>query len=93
MSKITEVGRELLGTGREAKENFDYDQLVKKYDKHTADQLISSQLEKGNITLTEFNTYKKVRKYIHNGGLNVKKATREAEKLAASIEEVQELRA
>jgi len=30
----------VLGTAREAYENHQYDKLVKKYDKHTADKLI-----------------------------------------------------
>ncbi|WP_274684366.1 hypothetical protein [Vibrio aestuarianus] len=29
MSKLIDAGKEVLGTGREAKENFNYDQLVK----------------------------------------------------------------
>ncbi|QYJ85583.1 hypothetical protein K0I73_15530 [Shewanella mesophila] len=91
MSKLIDAGKEVLGTGREAKENFNYDQLVKKYDKHTADMLISKQLEAGDITLGEFDTYKKVRRFVHNGGLNVAKAVDEAEKDAASTSEIQEI--
>lgn len=91
MSKIIDAGKEVLGTGREAKENFNYDQLVKKYDKHTADMLISDQLEKGGISLDEFNTYKKVRRFVHSGGLNVAKAVDAAEKEASSTAEIQEL--
>ncbi len=91
MSKLTDAGKEVLGTGREAKENFNYDQLVKKYDKHTADMLISKQLEGGGITLREFDIYKKVRRFVHSGGLNVAKAAEEAEKDAASTSELQEI--
>lgn len=89
MSKLIDAGKEVLGTGREAKENFNYDQLVKKYDKHTADMLISKQLEAGGITLEKFNTYKEVRQFIHSGGLNVAKAADEAERDAASTSELQ----
>lgn len=91
MSKLIDAGKEVLGTGREAKENFNYDQLVKKYDKHTADTLISKQLEAGGVTLSEFNTYKKVRRFVHSGGLNVAKAVEEAENDAASTLELQEI--
>jgi hypothetical protein len=91
MSKLIDAGKEVLGTGREAKENFNYDQLVKKYDKHTADMLISKQLEAGGVTLSEFNIYKKVRRFVHSGGLNVAQAIEEAENDAASTSELQKV--
>jgi hypothetical protein len=93
MGKIIDAGKEVLGSGREAKENFNYDQLVKKYGKHTADMLISKQLEKGNISLSEFDTYKKVRRFVYSGGLNVgvAKAVDSAESEASATVEIKEL--
>ncbi|MDP3877094.1 MAG: hypothetical protein Q8Q50_08940 [Methylobacter sp.] len=85
MSKLIDAGREVLGTCREAKENFDYDQLVKKYDKHTADMLISEQLNKGGISIDEFNVYKKVKVFVQHGGLDVSEAVKEAENKAVSV--------
>ena len=91
MSKLIDAGREVLGTCREAKENYDYDQLVKDYDQHTADKLISKQLEKGEISIDEFHIYKKVKVFVQHGGLDVTKAVKEAENKVASIIEIQEL--
>ncbi|MDR6586353.1 hypothetical protein [Herbaspirillum frisingense] len=78
MSKLIDAGRELLGTCREAKENFDFDQLVRKYDRHTAEMLVSDQLREGGLTLDQFRTYKKVKSFVQNGGLDVSKAQKEA---------------
>ncbi|CAM3845733.1 hypothetical protein EV679_3259 [Kerstersia gyiorum] len=83
MSKLIDAGREVLGTCREAKENFDFDQLVKKYDRHTAEMLVSDQLKNGDISLDEFRTYKKVKTFVQNGGLDVSQAHKEAQKAAS----------
>lgn len=83
MSKLIDAGREVLGTCREAKENFDFDQLVKKYDLHTAEMLISDQLTEGDVSIMEFRTYKRVKAFVQNGGLNVAKAHKEARKAAS----------
>ncbi|MCO8115214.1 hypothetical protein NI465_13650 [Acinetobacter lwoffii] len=72
----------VLGTAREAYENHQYDKLVKKYDKHTADKLISGQLAEANITPQQFDTYRAVKKQIQNGALSVSKAAKEGEALA-----------
>ncbi len=83
MGKLIDAGREVLGTCREAKENFDFDQLVKKYDRHTAEILVSDQLREGGFSMNDFRTYKKVKTFVQNGGLNVAKAHKEAQKAAS----------
>jgi len=68
----------ILGTARECYENHQYDKLVEKYDEHTAQTLIKEQLAEAGIGLSDFNTYKRVKRSIQNGALNVKKAHKEA---------------
>lgn len=82
MGKLIDAGREVLGTCREAKENFDFGQLVQKYDHHTAEMLVFDQLRKGGISVDDFRTYKKVKTFVQNGGLDVTKAHKEAQKAA-----------
>jgi len=74
MSKLFDAGRVVFGTCREAKENFNYDQLVKEYDQHTADMLIDKQLKKGGLSIDDFHKYKKVKEFVQHGGLNVSEA-------------------
>ena len=83
MGKLIDAGREVLGTCREAKENFGFDQLVKKYDRHTAEMLVSDQLRAGGIDIEGFRMYKKVKTFVQNGGLDVAKAHKEAQKAAS----------
>lgn len=71
MSKLIDAGREVLGTCREAKENYDFDQLAATYDQHTAEKLIEPQLQAAGLTVGEFRTYKKVKKAVQNGALDV----------------------
>ncbi|WP_270818307.1 hypothetical protein [Aeromonas sp. Y318-3] len=82
MSKLIDAGREVLGTCREAKENYDFDQLVATYDQHTAEKLIEPQLQAAGLSLGEFRTYKKVKKAVQNGALDVSAARDEAKKAA-----------
>ncbi|WP_151829665.1 hypothetical protein [Acinetobacter ursingii] len=72
----------LLGTAREAYENHQYDKLVKKYDKHTADKLIEGQLKEVGLNLRDFDTYRAVKTQIQNGALSVSDAAKEGEALA-----------
>lgn len=72
----------LLGTAREALENHQYDKLVKKYDKHTADKLIEGQLQEAGLNLRDFDTYRTVKTKIQNGALKVSAAAKEGEALA-----------
>jgi len=76
---------DVLGTCREAFENRRYDKLVKKYDTHTAEQLISEQLRAAGSSIEEFRTYKKVKRIVQNGGLNVARARETAENMAKAI--------
>lgn len=83
MGKLIDAGREVLGTCREAKENFDFDKLIKMYDQHTAEMLVSDQLRRGGISVEDFRTYKMVKTFVQNGGLDVTKAHKEAQKAAS----------
>ena len=67
----------IFGTAREALENHQYDKLVKKYDKHTADKLIEGQLKEAGLTLRDFDTYRNVKKKVQNGALRVSVAAKE----------------
>lgn len=79
----------LLGTAREAYENSQYDKLVDKYGKLAAEKIIEPQLIERNLTLDEFQVYRRVKKVIQNDGLNVVNARTEAEALASeTIHEV-----
>jgi len=75
----------IRGTAREHFENRHYDKLVKKYDEHTAKALIKGQLDEAGISLSDFDTYKKVKHSIQNGALNVKKAHKEAQEEAYDV--------
>jgi|GEM_PF-3645216 len=82
MGYLRDAGQEVLGTCREAKENFTFDQLVKKYDQHTAEMLVAGQLQEAGLSVEEFRTYKKVKKVVQNGGLDVAQAHKDAKKAA-----------
>lgn len=75
--------KKLLGTGRELRENNRYDKLVDKYGEYVAEWLIESQLKERDLTLKDFNTYRKVRKVIQTDGLNVVAAAKEAKELTS----------
>ncbi len=72
----------VLGTARECLENYEYNKLVDRYDEHTAQTLIKEQLTKAGITLSDFETYRRVKHSIQNGALNVRKAQKEAQEEA-----------
>lgn len=74
--------REVMGTCREAKENHDFDDLVKQYDRHTAEKLIEPQLKAAGSSLEKFRIYKEVKVLIQNGALDVSAAHDEAKKAA-----------
>jgi hypothetical protein len=76
---------DLLGTAREAYENSQFDKLVSKYGEHAAEKIIEPQLLKRDLTLDEFQVYRKVKKVIQNDGLNVVNAKKEAEDLASKV--------
>ncbi|ENC6657618.1 hypothetical protein ABKY47_002067 [Aeromonas hydrophila] len=84
MGTLIDAGREVLGTCREAKENHDFDKLAETYDLHTAEKLIEPQLKAAGLTIGEFRTYKKVKKVVQNGALDVSAAHDEAKKAAAT---------
>lgn len=84
MGKLIDAGREVMGTCREAKENHDFDDLVKKYDLHTAEKLIEPQLKAAGVSLEKFRTYKEVKVVIQNGALDVSAAHDEAKKAATT---------
>ncbi|MGL4506243.1 MAG: hypothetical protein ACRCUF_10970 [Aeromonas sobria] len=84
MRKLIDAGRnatrEVLGTCREAQENHDFDDLVKQYDRHTAEKLIEPQLKAAGVSLEQFRTYKEVKVAIQNGALDVSAAHSKAKK-------------
>ena len=73
----------VLGTCREAAENFKYDNLVAKYGEAVAEALITQQLEESGLTIEKFRIYKDVKAVVQNGGLDIAKAHNQARQLAA----------
>lgn len=75
----------LLGTAREAFENYQYSNLVNEYGEATALKLMEKQFDRAGITRDNFNIYREVKEKIQNGALNVRLARKEAEEKAEKV--------
>ena len=77
---MPKIVKTLLGTAREAKENFDYSKMEEKYGKETAKGILKPYLEEIGITVKDFMTYRDVKNKIQNNKLNIAEINKNLEK-------------
>jgi hypothetical protein len=82
MSKVRQFGQELLGTGREALENYHYGKLIDDYGAFAARRMVEPQVVAAGLTWDKFEHYREVKQKVQNGALKVSAVRREAENAA-----------
>ena len=77
---MPKIVKTLLGTAREAKENFDYSKMEEKYGEETAKGILKPYLKEIGITSEDFTIYRNVKSKIQNNKLNIAQINRNLEK-------------